>query len=98
MSIKSGPTSGIKVFLQTCSIERGGKPSRPVLKHPKWQALGGEFQEIDLTKIDGKNFASKFEVVLAMLTQTSINFDAEHHSSIPRTYHQISSAIIHPHH
>ncbi|XP_060062888.1 mediator of RNA polymerase II transcription subunit 17-like [Ylistrum balloti] len=70
LAIKSGPSSGVKVFLQCHSKDHNGK-NRAVLKDIKWQSVGTDFQSVDLARFDGRSFASKFELLLAVLTRSS---------------------------
>lgn len=45
--------------------------NRVILPDSKWQSVGADFQQVDLSKIDGRNFASKLELLLATLTHDS---------------------------
>ncbi|XP_062619773.1 mediator of RNA polymerase II transcription subunit 17-like [Saccostrea cucullata] len=68
LAIKSGPSSGIKVFLQ---LSQKDNKNRVILPDSKWQSVGADFQQVDLTKFEGRNFASKLELLLATLSHDS---------------------------
>lgn len=62
LAIKSGPSSGIKVFLQQSQKDN---KNRVILPDDKWQSVGADYQQVDLSKFEGRNFASKLELLLA---------------------------------
>ncbi len=66
LSVRSGPVSGVRVFLQKCPREAtqdsGGLPL-----DPKWSLLGGPFQEVHLDRMEGRNFINKMELLMASL-------------------------------
>lgn len=62
LAIKSGPSSGIKVFLQQSQKDN---KNRVILPDDKWQSVGTDYQQVDLSKFEGRNFASKLELLLA---------------------------------
>lgn len=68
LAIKSGPSTGTKVFIQSCPKEN---KSRIVTKDEKWSFVGCEFQEVDMNKFEGRNFPSKLETLMAVLTRTA---------------------------
>lgn len=69
IAIKSGPSSGVKIYLQ--SSQTNGSKIRSILKDSKWQHVGGEFQEVDISKFDGRTFASKLEILMAVLVKSN---------------------------
>ncbi|XP_052272599.1 mediator of RNA polymerase II transcription subunit 17-like isoform X3 [Dreissena polymorpha] len=64
--IKSGPTSGLHVFLKIDNKDNLD-PSLAALVDPKWLNLGGTFREIDMEQIEGGNLATKLELIMAMV-------------------------------
>lgn len=64
--MKSGPSSGTKVYLQSCPKENKYKT---LSLSEKWNYVGSEFQEVDMSKIEGRNFPAKLESLLAVLTR-----------------------------
>ncbi|XP_052769544.1 mediator of RNA polymerase II transcription subunit 17-like isoform X1 [Mya arenaria] len=68
LSVRSGPTSGLHVFLK---IDSSGNldPSLSSLVDPKWLNLGGTFRELDLEQIEGRNLATKLELIMAMVNK-----------------------------
>ena len=69
LSVRSGPSSGLKVFVKTDQTQKEMDNVLSSLINPKWLHLSGTFREIDLEQIDGKNFAMKLELVMAMLNK-----------------------------
>ena len=67
LAIRSGPTSGLHVFLKTDRSEMD--PSTAALVNPKWQHLSSTFREVDLDQIDGRNFATKLELIMAVVNK-----------------------------
>lgn len=68
LAIKSGPSSGIKVFLQQSQKDN---KNRVILPDVKWQSVGADYQQVDLSKFEGRNFASKLELLLATFSHDS---------------------------
>jgi hypothetical protein len=66
IAIRSGPTNGLHVFVN--SIHRAPDVGISVITDPKWLNLGGSFQEVDLSRLEGRNFPSKLELLMATLT------------------------------
>lgn len=56
------------MFIQSCPKEN---QSRIVTKDEKWSFVGCEFQEVDMNKFEGRNFPSKLETLMAVLTRTA---------------------------
>ncbi|KAL5008035.1 hypothetical protein ScPMuIL_013616 [Solemya velum] len=67
LSVKSGPSRGMKVCVK--SLQKEGLPSLSAVTDPKWKVVGGDFQDIDLDKIDGRNVAAKLELLMATLSK-----------------------------
>lgn len=68
LSIRSGSTSGLHVYLKIDDSDNMD-PSIAALVDPKWQSLSGSFREIDLEQVEGRNFATKLELIMAMVNK-----------------------------
>lgn len=44
--------------------------SLSAVSDPKWRYVGGDFHDIDIDKIDGRNFAAKLELLMATLSKS----------------------------
>ena len=69
LAIKSGPSSRIRVYVQ--SSQKENNKSRTLPSDNKWQFVGADFKEVDLSKFEGKNFASKLELLMATLSRAA---------------------------
>ena len=69
MSIRSGAVSGLRVSVQRCPDEKDNVHYSDIVQDEKWLNLGGPFQEIHLSKMEGKNFANKIELLMASLSK-----------------------------
>ena len=70
MSIRSGAVSGLRVSVQKCPDPTDSAHFSDVIQDEKWLNLGGPFREIHLSKMEGKNFANKIELLMASLSKT----------------------------
>jgi hypothetical protein len=68
LSVRSGPTTGLHVFLKIDDKDNLD-PSMAALIDPKWLNLSGTFKEIDMDQIEGRNLATKLELILAMVNK-----------------------------
>lgn len=66
--IRSGPTSGLHVFLKVDDSDNMD-PSVAALVDPKWLNIGGTFKEIDLEQVEGRNLATKLELIMATVNK-----------------------------
>jgi len=66
--IRSGPTSGLHVFLK---VDDGDilDPSLAAIVDPKWLNLGGTFKQVDLDQVEGRNLATKLELIMSTVTE-----------------------------
>ena len=65
LSVRSGPESGLKVFLQRCPAPETTVKYNGVVTDPKWLNLGGAFEELKLERMEGRNFANRMEIFMA---------------------------------
>ncbi|XP_048259239.1 mediator of RNA polymerase II transcription subunit 17-like isoform X1 [Haliotis rufescens] len=66
LALKSGPSSGLTLSMKNLDPCEYNKSS-PVTD-PKWFNLGGQFKAINLDRLEGRNFASKMDMLMAKLT------------------------------
>lgn len=69
LSIRSGPVSGLRVFVQTCPRLPEENGSTTIVKDKKWAQLGGPFREVHLEKMEGRNFINKVELLMGCLAK-----------------------------
>ena len=71
LAIRSGPVSGLQVRVQSCPWQPQENRSSTVVKDAKWAELGGPFKDVHMNKMDGRNFVSKVELLMACLNRES---------------------------
>ena len=67
ISFRSGPTSGQRLMVKTLDPEAESHPS-PAVTDPGWLEHGAPFKEINLEKLEGRNLASKIDMLMAHLS------------------------------
>ena len=65
LAIRSGPTTGLHIYLKT--DQQDLDPSTAAIVDPKWSHLSGNFKEVELDTLDGKNFAAKLELLMSVV-------------------------------
>lgn len=66
--VRSGPTSGLHVFIKVDDSDNLD-PSIAALVDPKWLNLGGNFREVDLDQVEGRNLAAKLELMMSVMSR-----------------------------
>ncbi|XP_041352687.1 mediator of RNA polymerase II transcription subunit 17-like [Gigantopelta aegis] len=70
LALKSGPSSDLTLNIKQKEIStESNMPS--IITDPKWLNLGGPFRQINLDRLEGRNFASKMDMLMAQLTNIS---------------------------
>lgn len=67
ISFRSGPTSGQRLMVKTLDPEAESHPS-PAVTDPGWLEHGAPFKEVNLEKLEGRNLASKIDMLMAHLS------------------------------
>ncbi|KAK7506883.1 hypothetical protein BaRGS_00001734 [Batillaria attramentaria] len=69
ISFRSGPTSGQQLKVKTLDPTADSHPS-PAVTDRSWFEHGGSFKEVNLEKLEGRNLASKIDMLMAHLSTT----------------------------
>ena len=67
IAVRSGPTTGLHVYMKSDAKDIDAELAS--ILEAKWHNLTGTFKEIDLNRIDGRNFATKLELIMASVTR-----------------------------
>lgn len=67
MSFRSGPTSGQRLLIKGLAPFADSHPSSAVT-HVNWVEHGESFKEINLDKLEGRNLASKIDMLMAYIS------------------------------
>uniref|UniRef100_A0A4W4EST4 Mediator of RNA polymerase II transcription subunit 17 n=1 Tax=Electrophorus electricus TaxID=8005 RepID=A0A4W4EST4_ELEEL len=68
ISVRNGPESGCKVLVQFPRGQAKDLPKSDVLQDGKWSHLRGPYKEVHWSRMEGKNFVYKMELLMAALT------------------------------
>ncbi|KAF3847148.1 hypothetical protein F7725_020176 [Dissostichus mawsoni] len=66
--MRNGPESGCKVLVQFPRSQTKELPKSDVIQDPKWSHLRGPSKEVHWSKMEGRNFVYKMELLMAALT------------------------------
>ena len=67
LSIRCGP-QGAQPQVYLSSYPRSDIEKNKVLKDVRWEQLNATYEEVRLEKIEGRNFLSRMELLMASLT------------------------------
>ncbi|KAL3873203.1 hypothetical protein ACJMK2_036348 [Sinanodonta woodiana] len=67
IAVRSGPTTGLHVHMKSDAKDIDAELAS--ILEAKWHNLTGTFKEVDLNRIDGRNFATKLELIMASVTR-----------------------------
>uniref|UniRef100_A0A8C9ZGY0 Mediator of RNA polymerase II transcription subunit 17 n=1 Tax=Sander lucioperca TaxID=283035 RepID=A0A8C9ZGY0_SANLU len=68
ISVRNGPESGCKVLVQFPRTQTKELPKSDVIQDAKWSHLRGPSKEVHWSKMEGRNFVYKMELLMAALT------------------------------
>ncbi|GLD52820.1 mediator of RNA polymerase II transcription subunit 17 [Lates japonicus] len=68
ISVRNGPESGCKVLVQFPRSQTKDLPKSDVIQDTKWSHLRGPNKEVHWSKMEGRNFVYKMELLMAALT------------------------------
>ncbi|XP_066513685.1 mediator of RNA polymerase II transcription subunit 17-like [Hoplias malabaricus] len=68
ISVRNGPESGCKVLVQFPRCQTKDLPKTDVLQDGKWSHLRGPYKEVHWSRMEGRNFVYKMELLMAALT------------------------------
>uniref|UniRef100_A0A3P9DEQ0 Mediator of RNA polymerase II transcription subunit 17 n=2 Tax=Haplochromini TaxID=319058 RepID=A0A3P9DEQ0_9CICH len=68
ISVRNGPESGCKVLVQFPRSQIKELPKSDVIQDAKWSHLRGPYKEVHWSKMEGRNFVYKMELLMAALT------------------------------
>uniref|UniRef100_A0A8C5BT01 Mediator of RNA polymerase II transcription subunit 17 n=1 Tax=Gadus morhua TaxID=8049 RepID=A0A8C5BT01_GADMO len=68
ISVRNGPESGCKVLVQFPRSQNKDQPKSEVVQDTKWTHLRGAYKEVHWSKMEGRNFVYKMELLMAALT------------------------------
>ncbi|PWA25566.1 hypothetical protein CCH79_00019653, partial [Gambusia affinis] len=68
ISVRNGPESGCKVLVQFPRSQIKELPKSDVVQDAKWNQLRGPHKEVNWSKMEGRNFVYKMELLMAALT------------------------------
>uniref|UniRef100_A0A3P9HMJ3 Mediator of RNA polymerase II transcription subunit 17 n=1 Tax=Oryzias latipes TaxID=8090 RepID=A0A3P9HMJ3_ORYLA len=68
ISVRNGPESGCKVLVQFPRSQSKELPKSDVIQDSKWSHLRGPHKEVHWSKMEGRNFVYKMELLMAALT------------------------------
>ncbi|KAM3874743.1 mediator of RNA polymerase II transcription subunit 17 [Diretmus argenteus] len=71
ISVRNGPESGCKVLVQFPRSQSKELPKSDVIQDAKWTHLRGPYKEVHWSKMEGRNFVYKMELLMAALTSCS---------------------------
>lgn len=67
ISVRNGPESGCKVVVQFPRSQCKDLPKSDVMQDSKWNHLRGPYKEVLWSKMEGRNFVYKMELLMAAL-------------------------------
>ncbi|KAM9317910.1 mediator of RNA polymerase II transcription subunit 17 isoform 2-T2 [Pholidichthys leucotaenia] len=68
ISVRNGPESGCKVLVQFPRSQTKDLPKSDAIQDAKWSHLRGPNKEVHWSKMEGRNFVYKMELLMAALT------------------------------
>lgn len=68
LPVRNGPESGCKVLVQFPRSQSKEQPKSEVVQDAKWTHLRGAYKEVHWSKMEGRNFVYKMELLMAALT------------------------------
>uniref|UniRef100_A0A3B5BG68 Mediator of RNA polymerase II transcription subunit 17 n=1 Tax=Stegastes partitus TaxID=144197 RepID=A0A3B5BG68_9TELE len=68
ISVRNGPESGCKVLVQFPRSQTKELPKSDIIQDAKWSHLRGPYKEVHWSKMEGRNFVYKMELLMAALT------------------------------
>ncbi|XP_072248140.1 mediator of RNA polymerase II transcription subunit 17 [Leuresthes tenuis] len=68
ISVRNGPESGCKVLVQFPRSQTKELPKSDVIQDGKWSHLRGPYKEVHWSRMEGRNFVYKMELLMAALT------------------------------
>uniref|UniRef100_A0AAQ5Y485 Mediator of RNA polymerase II transcription subunit 17 n=2 Tax=Amphiprion TaxID=80969 RepID=A0AAQ5Y485_AMPOC len=68
ISVRNGPESGCKVLVQFPRSQIKELPKSDIIQDAKWSHLRGPYKEVHWSKMEGRNFVYKMELLMAALT------------------------------
>lgn len=68
ISVRNGPESGCKVLVQFPRSQTKELPKSDVIQEAKWSHLRGPYKEVQWSRMEGRNFVYKMELLMAALT------------------------------
>uniref|UniRef100_A0A7N6B1M3 Mediator of RNA polymerase II transcription subunit 17 n=1 Tax=Anabas testudineus TaxID=64144 RepID=A0A7N6B1M3_ANATE len=68
ISVRNGPESGCKVLVQFPRSQNKELPKSDVIQDTKWSHLRGPYKEVNWSRMEGRNFVYKMELLMAALT------------------------------
>lgn len=89
--VRNGPESGCKVLVQFPRSQTKELPKSDVIQDAKWSHLRGPYKEVHWSKMEGRNFVYKMELLMAALTpcpwfavyfHTSVNGTEDYNKTI----------------
>ena len=66
LAVRAGPNSGLSVSVASCP--RNDFYPSGIVNERRWEHLGGSWQEVKLDRMEGRNFLTKIELLMAALT------------------------------
>ena len=73
LTFRSGPSSGQQLLVKSHDRSHDTKMaahSSSAVTDPKWCEQGGNSKEVNLEKLEGRNLASKIDMLMAHLSQS----------------------------
>ncbi|XP_064414005.1 mediator of RNA polymerase II transcription subunit 17 [Latimeria chalumnae] len=68
ISVRNGPESGSRIMVQFPRSQCKDLPKSDVMQDGKWSHLRGPYKEVQWSKMEGRNFVYKMELLMAALT------------------------------
>ncbi|XP_003968265.1 mediator of RNA polymerase II transcription subunit 17 [Takifugu rubripes] len=68
ISVRNGPESGCKVLIQFPRSQSKELPKNDIIQDAKWSHLRGPSKEVQWSKMEGRNFVYKMELLMAAMT------------------------------
>lgn len=66
--VRNGPESGCRVLIQFPRSQSKELPKNDVIQDAKWSHLRGPSKEVQWSKMEGRNFVYKMELLMAAMT------------------------------
>lgn len=66
--VRNGPESGCRVLIQFPRSQSKELPKNDVVQDAKWSHLRGPSKEVQWSRMEGRNFVYKMEVLMAAMT------------------------------